>query len=234
MTNKAPSSPLALGYIRGNEVTSRFMESLLSVLFLDKHYGSRIDNRVFAAPCSHYLNLGRNALIRQFLADPESGEVIVLIDTDQTFMPGQVHLLADCVDELDRPIVSGLYYAADDLGRHVRPVLGDIDSQGKARTAWGKAELTPCLVEVDEVGMGFCAIHRSVFLEMREHIGEHWFDFDEREDGEFMLEDAAFCRRAKLHLGKKISVHTGIKVGHIKPIEVREWHVTKRATGGVT
>jgi hypothetical protein len=223
--NKLPQA--ALGYIRGHQVEGAFMESLLATLTYDSHVWKVLQNRVVPTHCPHYFNVGRNNFIKQFLAETdESVEVLISLDTDQVFAPEQVmHLLA-LVDPVERPVVSGLYHACDNLGEQVRPLVMKRHADGGLHCEWDFP--SDQLVEVDAVGMGFCAIHRQALLELREGIGEHWFDFDETARSDFMPEDDAFCRRVQEMLGKKIYVHTGIDIGHVKPCLLRATNARRK------
>lgn len=215
-----PTLPqLAIGYIRGHQVAGRFMESLLTTTLWDIGNWNVIQGRVLPQHCAHYLNVGRNALTKRFCDKFASeAEIFISLDTDHGFTPQQVMHLASLVDPVTRPVVSGLYYACDDLGEQVRPVALRRKKDGSLETVWDfpKDEL----VKVDVVGMGFCAIHRDVFLKIREFAGDRWFDFDETERGDFMPEDNAFCRRVTDFLGYEIYLHTGIEVSHVKTFEL--------------
>lgn len=220
---------VAVGYIRGHQVAGRFMESLLTTMLWDSHTWNIIQGRIIPQHCAHYLNVGRNALAKRFCDQYASEcEVFVSLDTDHGFNPADVAHIVSLVDPVTRPVVSGLYYACDDLGAQVRPIVLRRKADGSLDTVWEFAAND--LVEVDVVGMGFCAIHRDVLLRIRELAGDHWFDFDETEAGDFMPEDNAFCRRVTEYLGHKIYVHTGIEIGHVKTFELTGKNKQRRAT----
>lgn len=207
----------ALGYIRGHEVFGRFQESLLRTLVYDAQTWQILEGRVLPVHCAHYLNVGRNTLARRWLAEmPAEVEVFVSLDTDHVFTPEQVMHLISLVSLPERPIVSGLYFACDDNGAQVRPVLLKRRNDFRLETLWDYPK--DALVEVDVVGMGFCAIHRTVLEQLAEHGEGEGFDFDETPNGAFMPEDNAFCFAAQHFLGAKIHVHTGIVVGHMKTV----------------
>lgn len=220
---------IALGYIRGHEVLGAWHESLLSTLLYDYETWNIIQGRVQPQHCAHYFNVGRNTLTRKMLNQwaSECG-VFVSLDCDHTFTPEQVMQLVAAVDPLERPIVSGLYYACDNMGEQVRPVILDRKENGQLESRWEFPANE--LVECDVVGMGFCAIAVPLLLEMRKHAGDKWFDFDETVHGDFMPEDNAFCDRAQNFLGAKVYVHTGIEVGHLKPWLVRGEHMKRMAS----
>jgi len=195
------------------------MESLLATTLWDEHNWKIIQGRIAAVQCAHYLNVGRNVIAKKFCDEFASEcEIFVALDTDHSFTPQQVMHLVSLVDPITSPVVSGLYYACDELGNQVRPVVLRRKSDGSLDTQW---EIPPdCMIEVDVVGMGFCAIHRDVLLGIRNLAGDHWYDFDETDRGDFMPEDNAFCRRVKEYLGLPIHVHSGIEIGHVKTVEI--------------
>lgn len=208
---------IALGYIRGANVSGNFAESLLRTVVYDAATWNILRARVQPQFCAHYLNIGRNALMA-LMCDQWATEcsVFVSLDTDHKFTPQQVMHLVSLVDPDTRPCVSGLYFACDGQGRQVRPVMLRRQANGDLDTMWEYPENE--LVEVDVVGMGFCAISVPWLVRMRELNGARWFDFDETVHGKFMPEDNAFCERLQAFLGGKIYVHTGIVVPHEKTV----------------
>lgn len=222
--NKLPQS--VIGYIRGTMVHARFAESLLEALVYDLGFLNIFKSRVVSQFCSHYFNLGRNKLAARICDNyADECEVVVFVDTDHVFTPQQLLHLISLVDE-EHPVVSGLYYAADDDGGQVRPIMLRRRADGTAETMWQFPRND--LVEVDVVGMGFCAMKMSVLTELRRELGDAWFDFSETSNGHFMIEDDAFCRRVQEYLAMPIFVHTGIVVGHLKACELDARHERRR------
>lgn len=199
------------------------MESVIKALLYDMRMWKIIQGRVVPIHCPHYFNIGRNQLHRKFIeAFSHECKVFVSLDTDHAWTPEQLMELIAHVDPIDRPIVSGRYYACDDLGAQVRPVAMRRKPDGSLESVWDMPK--DQLVEVDVVGMGFCAISTELLLGMSKHDDYHAFDFDMTGRGDFMPEDNAFCQRAQQLMGAKIYVHTGIDIGHIKPFELRAEH----------
>lgn len=224
--NKLPET--VVGYIRGGMVHARFSESLLEAVVYDIGWLNVVRNRVVSQFCSHYFNIGRNALVAKVLDHyGDECEVFVSLDTDHVFTPDQLMHLISLVDD-DHPVVSGLYYANDHDGQQVRPVMLRRRVDGATETMWQFPRND--LVEVDVVGMGFCAIKMSVLRELRKEIGDTWFDFGETSQGRFMIEDDAFCRRVQEYLGKPIYVHTGLVLGHMKTCELGARHERRKVS----
>jgi hypothetical protein len=202
----------AIGYIHPPFVVARFMRSVLELLAADAGVEKVFENRVIAVPSSPYLNLGRNQVAAAFLDRyPPEVEILLSLDTDQSFRPSQARRLIALVNDR-RPLVSGLYYAQTENLRY--PIVLRRSQINDGFDIVGDfAENS--LEEVDLVGMGFCAIHRSLLEQWRIAHGDTWFDFGKRPSGKFMAEDEAFCREVQ-QLGHKIYVHTGLVVGHYK------------------
>lgn len=209
----------AIGYIHRPEVTGNFNVSLLSLVAADL----TLEKPVFAARvldhlAPPYLNLARNALIAHLLeAFPaEQAQVFLLLDADHKFRADQAHQLVRLVHDVERPVVSALYFSWDPDKYLAKPVL-----LKEGKTIWNYPASD--LVEVDSCGMGFTAISRKWCEDWKAAHGPTWFDF--RGTGAagagFAIEDRAFCERVR-STGGKIYVHTGIKIGHDKLVEVNE------------
>src|SRR5690606_22653197 len=99
--------------------------------------------------------------------------------------------------------------------------------KGRPYAVWDFPRNT--LVDADVVGLGLTAVHRSLYEEMRRKLRRpHWYNFIYNDAGDFMPEDNAFCWRAQELCGAKIQVHTGIVIGHLKPVLLDERHMKRR------
>lgn len=222
-----PPLNAAIGYLFRPMVPAAFTHSLLNLLAAvpePEHLG----NRVQPVGCHLYPSEGRNALIAELLRVFPACERFLLLDDDMVFEPWQaVALLARCTAE--QPVVSGIYHAWDGRAQVVvpgsgvhgraRPLVlvkrGESPEDTRCVTRWEFPERE--LLEVDVVGMGFVAVHRSLL----EQLGPDQFDHLRHHDGGFMPEDASWCSRVQA-AGHKIIVHTGVRVGHMKLVEIGE------------
>lgn len=208
-----PSSPplqAALAYLHRAMVPSRFADSLVDLVACEAALPAAerlIDGRILRKFSPPYPNLGRNELVRAFLELPREVDRLVFVDDDNTWEPWQLRALCELATP-ERPVVSALYFAYDDQRGNPRPILLRRTPGGGMGTTW---TWDGGLMEVDVVGMGCCAIHRSVLEAQR----GCWFDYATGPGGEFLIEDRAFCERVQ-QLGKPIFVHTGIESGHCK------------------
>ena len=154
-----------------------------------------------------------------------------MIDSDERLLLDTWHKLIDSAHDKDRPIVSGLVFAAffdgEDALRPV-PTIYLMDSERGLQPIDGYPENQ--LIEVDAVGTGCILIHRSVLLEMQKQAtpnqGKNWAWFVEGAiDGTYFGEDLLFSKRLK-SMGYKIFAHTGAILPHHKQFWLDERHHT--------
>jgi hypothetical protein len=214
----------AICYLRRSVGPTKFGRCCLA-LCIEDHAGRRLfEERWFDLAWPPYPNTGRNELMRQMQEQlPPEVEIFVWLDDDMAFEPHEVYAIVDCVDPVERPIVSALYYSRNEEERgRARPVILRRNAQGIMRAVW---EYVPGeLVPVDAVGMGLCAIHRSKLNEWQAAHGATWFDYmgtGKESPGGFSLEDSAFSKRMQ-GLGASLWVHTGVKPRHLKTVEIGE------------
>ena len=203
-----------LGYIHNGMVHEPFMRSYLEFILDDQ-----LDRGVYkqsAAGAGSYLDVNRNAVAyRRFL--PSEAEVLVFIDTDTIFKKKQVYQILDDLDPVERPIVSGLYFGyVGDTGGRPMPIWFSPEQNFQFPVV---EVIQPGLQKLGAVGMGFCAIHRSVFEKMPNGVA---FERMIREQDPASRrwnygEDMAFCVRAA-ELGIPIYGDASAVVGHIKPM----------------
>lgn len=219
----------AVYYLRRPMGPTGFGEACLALAVADllptkQHPQGRrvIEDRWTSLNWPPYPNTGRNKLVAHFLDQlPVPPDIFCSLDDDMDFEPWQFYALCELIHPLDRPIVSGLYFAhnGEERGR-ARPLILRRDPgappEAKPKTVW---RYRPDSLEAsDTVGMGFCAIHRRVLEQWRAAHGDTWFDYTgtgAASPGGFGIEDSAFCARMR-SLGHPIYVHTGLKVGHLK------------------
>lgn len=151
------------------------------------------------------LDVGRNNVIRQFLAREET-DWLLFLDTDMVFSPEDFAKLCDKADIMESPILSGVYYQDSNPPR---PVAFKWDDSGHSKH-WD--EKGTGLVKVDLVGMGFFLIHRRVL----EDVGAPWCDNGRLGPaGQSLSDDFSLCYAAQ-QKGYKIKLNTEVKLGHVK------------------
>lgn len=210
-------------------VTNGTMSSLLTIdlIHIARHPQGRLDHFVQAA------NIGlttrsRNVVVKTYL-ETSQAPWLLLIDSDERLTLDTWFKLLETAHHKERPIVSGLVFAAFfNEQEELRPVptiyrtnpelgLQPIDDYPENK-----------VIEVDAAGTGCLLIHRSVLEEMQKQAtpnqGPNWAWFVEGAiDGTYFGEDLLFSKRLK-SMGYKIHAHTGAILAHEKKFWLDERH----------
>ena len=170
----------------------------------------------------------RNVVVKTFLETTDA-DWLLMIDSDERLSLETWHKLIDSAHDKDRPIVSGLVFAAffdDQDGLRPVPTIYKMDSEKGLQPI--DAYPIDELIEVDAVGTGCLLIHRSVLLDMQKQStpnqGKDWAWFVEGAiDGTYFGEDLLFSKRLK-SMGYKIHAHTGAILPHHKQFWLDDRH----------
>lgn len=181
---------------------------------------------------------GRNNIVRTFLTGTfrggARGEWLLFIDADMVYDRRAVQTMLAVADVEQTPILGGLCFGGG-RGGHIFPTLYVATDE---RLHLDRINEYPkdTLCKVDATGGAFLLVHRSVLERMYEAFGVvrddqgevvldeeghpvetpyPWFTYGANA-GKPTGEDIAFCLRARA-LDIPVHVHTGIRIGHIKP-----------------
>lgn len=170
----------------------------------------------------------RNRVVAGFLDNTKS-DWLLMIDTDEQLSVQTFDKLIQAAHDKERPVVSGLVFAAFDAHKNLYP------KPVPAIFAESEAGFLPLykydkdsVFEIEACGTGCLLIHRSVLEKMREvadpNQGDNWCWFwDGPINGEWISEDLLFSRRIR-QLGFPIHVHTGAVLPHQKSYWLSEEH----------
>lgn len=170
----------------------------------------------------------RNRVVAGFLDNTKS-DWLLMIDTDEQLSVQTFDKLIQAAHDKERPVVSGLVFAAFDAHKNLYP------KPVPAIFAESEAGFLPLykydkdsIFEIEACGTGCLLIHRSVLEKMREaadpNQGDNWCWFwDGPINGEWISEDLLFSRRIR-QLGFPIHVHTGAILPHQKSYWLSEEH----------
>jgi hypothetical protein len=221
------SESLALGWVHPGEVSGLFMQSVLGLLMADEQRGehSRVlrNGGTIGVTSGPRIASARNEIVTHFL-ERTTAEWLLMIDSDMTFTPADVDLLFSVADPDERPVVGGLCFGGGRSGLMFptlyRLVPGD-ENRDPIETIMDYPPDALC--KVDATGAAFLLMHRSVLVKIGEHFGppHPWFAEGTVYRTMAFGEDWAFCMRAKA-LDIPIYVHTGAKIGHVKPMLLDE------------
>lgn len=215
---------VCIGIVNDGKINSLLAMDLIHIA---RHPQGKLDHMIQVA------NIGlttrsRNVVIKTYLETTDA-DWLLLIDSDERLTLDTWFKLLQTAHHKDRPIVSGLVFAAffnnEDELRPV-PTIYRLNLQTGLQPIDDYPEDE--VIEVDAAGTGCLLIHRSVILEMQKNAtanqGKDWAWFVEGAiDGTYFGEDLLFSKRLK-SLGYKIHAHTGAILAHQKQFWLDERH----------
>ncbi len=170
----------------------------------------------------------RNQVVKHFL-DSTDSDWLLIMDADEILSIANFDLLCATAHETERPVVSGLVFAAfgSPSDTYYKPVPAIFQDAPEGFLPLYKYDHN-AVFEIDACGTGCMLIHRSVLEKFREvadpNQGPDWCWFwDGPIDGKWISEDLLFSRRIR-QLGFPIHVHTGVNLPHYKNYWLREEH----------
>lgn len=170
----------------------------------------------------------RNRVVKAFLENTDS-DWLLMIDTDEQLNIEVFDMLINTAHDKERPVVSGLVFAAFDAHKHPypKPVPAIFQDAPEGFLPLFKYDRNS-VFEIDACGTGCVLIHRSVLEKMRENAdpnqGTDWCWFwDGPIDGNWVSEDLLFSRRIR-QLGFPIHVNTAAILPHQKSYWLDERH----------
>ena len=215
---------LVIGWVHPGDVNGMFMESIIRMYATDDARPTprllRGAGGTLGVQSGPRIAEARNAVIDGFLRQT-TGEWLLMVDTDMVFTPDAVDALFDAADPEDCPIVGGLCFGGGRGGR-MFPTLYRLNPDvepGQSPIEVIEDYPKDALCEVTATGAAFLLMHRAALVKIGDHYGKPYPWFAEgtvAKGGMTFGEDTAFCIRAQ-SLGIPIHVHTGAKVGHVKP-----------------
>lgn len=216
MSKSKPVKPkVSLGWCDNGMLHAEFFESVFDLYNTPKTnalLGPRIRVQTGAN-----VSKARNELVRAFL-DQTDIEWLWMLDTDLKFSAEALLELLRVSDKNERPIVSGLYYAAEVWETlppgmtGLRPLLFDLHPE---HVFIARREVQHNTVtQVGGAPTGCLLVHRSVY-ESTDTGKFPWF-YEQIVNDQWVSEDLTFCLVATA-AGYPIYTHTGVVCEHVKP-----------------
>lgn len=214
---------VAIGWAHGGTIDTEFGLSMMEIV---KQKASRIDT-FFCVEGLGLLAKSRNILVKHFL-DNTKADWLLMLDSDERISVATFDLLCATADQVNKPVVAGLYFAALWEGPSLRPVplIFKIDEQN-GLNPWDNYPKDQ-VVEVKAAGTGCLLMHRSALKKIRDGHDENnqdwcWFQDGPIGGNKWLSEDLSFC--AKLgQFDIPMHAHTGAILQHRKPMWVDEPH----------
>jgi hypothetical protein len=234
-----------VAYCHPGEIEGLFVDSLTQTLLRDANTTKRItrDGGVMALCSGPRIGSARNAMARAFLADPKKPDWLWMVDSDMTWQEDTLDRLIDVAVTNHLLILGGLCFGGGRSGACF-PTLFRLRPPDESGAVVETIEDYPpdALVKVDATGAACLLIHRSALVKIASVFGSMdtpqgripspapWF-METFYAGREFGEDWTFCMRAA-QVDIPVYVHTGIKIGHVKPTLLDEtaWsaYLTKR------
>lgn len=168
----------------------------------------------------------RNEIITTFLQT--QAQWLLTIDSDQRISIPTFDKLVDAAHDRDRPVISGLVFAAYQGDLYPTPVPTIYRNAPDGFFAPIHDYPTDQLIQVDSVGGGCLLIHRTVLETIRDSadpaLGGAWCWYqDGPVDGKWLSEDHYLARQITSH-GYPIHAHTGAILPHHKSYWLTDRH----------
>ncbi len=228
---------VVLAYIHPGEVSSYFLESMLTTTLTDvgmEMAGQRPRRilNILQEWSSANVSAARNTVTQRFLEQP-LGEWLLWVDADMQWEPDALDALLAAADPVERPIVGGLCFGMSKAG--LFPTIyqwAEID--GQFTTVRVRDYPRDALVRCAATGAAFLLIHRTVLEAMRDRGFDRAFPYFQETSGNGapVGEDLTFCIRAGI-LGFPVYVHTGVRIGHHKSHLLTEELFDQQAPAGL-
>lgn len=194
---------VVLGVIHDAQMDSPFVWSMFQLL---RTRDQNIAGAISVGGGAGRLDNARNEVAKRFV-DKTTCDWLFTLDTDMVFSPEDFDALLASADEVDAPIVSGMYFVDEKPPRVA--AANTVGTSIKSITDWEDDKL----VSVDWCGAGFMLVHRSVF----DKVGDNPYRQDiVAPSGALVGEDYSFCERAR-QAGFAVKVNPSVFVGHVKP-----------------
>ncbi len=214
---------VAIGWLDPGAVDGRWAADLLRLV---RSRDSVLHESTIRVLCNGLLSRGRNELARTFL-DRTDAAWMLMLDTDHQVPVSAFDKLIGAAHDADRPVVSGLYFAAYPGGPYPTPVptIYRVGADGRGVPVHDYP--VDSVIEIDACGAGFLLVHRSVLDAIRSDAPADerdwcWFA-DGPVGGAWMSEDITFCSRLRAH-GVRLHAHTGAVLAHHKEFWLDDRH----------
>lgn len=225
----APGGGVVVSWLSPGQLSADFTDSLWDLLEHDRENAHRIAGKISLRSGPRVAE-ARSQIVDEFLSNPVIGDAewLLMLDSDMTFDGDLLDRLMEVADPKERPIVGGLCFAGG-YGRVFPTLYRLLDEGGDIEPFTEYPRDAVC--KVDATGAACMLVHRKVFTVMHkkfEHLPNGaenpypWFaEGVTNKRGAPYGEDIVFCLKAR-GLGIPVHVHTGVRLGHMKLIEINE------------
>lgn len=217
---------VAIGWCDPGQVDGKFAATMMRLV---SDRSGRLGSTV-RVEGSGLISRMRNQIVSTFL-DKSDDAWLLMIDVDETLSVPAFDKLVNAAHAEERPIVSGLVFAAFDRGGLYPLAVPTIYHDNGTMFTPLHDYPADTLLAVDAAGTGCLLVHRSVLEHLRtlatEDEGPDYCWFQDRPiSGRWHGEDLLFSRKARA-AGYPIHCHTGAVLPHRKRYWLTEAHTTR-------
>jgi GT2 family glycosyltransferase len=204
-----------IGYCHPGTVRAEFCASLLATAMEGK---TPLD-AVLTYQSGPNISTARNKIVHDFLTR-QRAPWLLMVDTDMVWASDALDRLVAAADPVERSLLGGLCFSQDgDTSYPVMYELGENDNGSLAFVRYTNWPENACQ-RVSATGAAFLLMHRDALEKIQaatEDKAAPWFRETAVAPLALMGEDMTFCLRAGA-AGIPVHVHTGVEVGHMKPV----------------
>lgn len=214
---------VAIGWLDPGNVDGRWAADLIR---LARSRDALLHDSTIRIGCNGLLSRGRNELAATFL-DRTDAAWMLMLDTDHQLPVAAFDKVIAAAHDVERPVVSGLYFAAYPGGLYPTPVPTIYRLTPEGRGAPIHDYPADAVIPIDACGAGFLLVHRSAFDAIRATADPDMRDWcwfaDGPVGGAWMSEDITFCARLGA-AGVPLHAHTGAVLPHHKDFWLDDRH----------
>lgn len=221
---------LVIGIVHPDRVDGYFFHSMMSLLTDQINSKHPLFDDVVCVISGPALQLGRGSVATTFMEHTD-GDVLLMIDADMRFTIETIYQMWQQFKALPKlngdkaKVLGGLAFMLRGPKitlANMQPTIWANAPDGSRRYVGQYDYLQDTLLKVAATGAACLMVHREVFQAVGDRYGHgRWFYHEHLDDGDELGEDLSFCRKVT-DCGYGIYLHTALKFGHMKTVEIGE------------
>ena len=213
------SDTLTIAWCDNGMVDGRFMQGVTDVML---HSGVEIKSTLRSN--GNQIARQRERII-QYWYEENKSDWMLWVDSDVVISPEKFALLWDNRDEVERPIITGVYFTSDTPEESLMVPWPTLFNWTPDKHKLARIHPLPknVLLKVGAAGMGFVLMHRNAVKTIKEVLGNVMLFTEVNAEKNFTGEDIYFyslCDRANV----PVYAHTGATVPHMKRFSFDEMY----------
>jgi hypothetical protein len=240
MSRHKKKPTVCLSWISPGDVRHEFTDSITGMMLRYSEQSRKVIRATVSIQSGPRVAEARSQIVDNFAKT--NCDWLLMVDADMVWEDDALDKLLEVADEHDSPIVGGLCFGGRGGQKLFPTVYKLVEVDGMPGTEKVEDYPKDAVVTCGATGAAFLLVHKRVFVEMRKAFGVlpngrenpyPWF-VEAASAGRPFGEDIAFCMKAQA-MGIPVKVHTGVKIGHVKPMVLtEELYLKQRAEEATT